>query len=136
MKPVFERTDFLVNIHIMKLKFFVNVYDDYDDKTRKAIEAHFGLDRLFSQEELEEFAKTLPERYKSYILEQFDNVKDVDLSEAEVATMKKEIMIEQRAVVKLADNSERRTRMTFFVTLDFNSLCDSIEYLYGERERS
>ena len=45
-------------------------------------------------------------------------------------------MIEQRAVVKLADNSERRTRMTFFVTLDFNSLCDSIEYWYGERERS
>ena len=120
----------------MKLKFFVNVYDDFDDKTRKAIEAHFGLDRLFNQEELEEFAKTLPGQYKSYILEQFDNVKDVDISETEVALMKKEIMIEQRAVVKLADNSERRTRMTFFVTLDFNSLCDSIEYLYGERERS
>ena len=66
----------------------------------------------------------------------FDNVKDVDLSETEVAPMKKEIMIEQRAVVKLADNSERRTRMTFFVTLDFNSLCDSIEYWYGMRERS
>lgn len=133
---LFERTSFLVNIHIMKLNFFVNVYDDFDDKTRKAIEAHFGLDRLFSQEELEEFAKTLPGQYKSYILEQFDNVKDVELSETEVAPMKKEIMIEQRAVVKLADNSERRTRMTFFVTLDFNSLCDSIEYLYGERERS
>ena len=41
----------------MKLNFFVNVYDDFDDKTRKAIEAHFGLDRLFNQEELEEFAK-------------------------------------------------------------------------------
>ena len=38
---------------------------------QKAIEAHFGLDKLFSQEELEEFAKTLPEQYKSYILEQF-----------------------------------------------------------------
>ena len=136
MKPVFEKTGFLVNIYIMKLKFFVNVYDDYDDKTRKAIEAHFGLDRLFSQEELEEFAKTLPGQYKSYILEQFDNVKDVELSETEVAPMKKEIMIEQRAVVKLADNSERRTRMTFFVTLDFNSLCDNIEYWYGMRERS
>ena len=133
---LFEMICFLVNIHIMKLKFFVNVYDDYDDKTRKAIEAYFGLDRLFNQEELEEFARTLPGQYKSYILEQFDNVKDVDISETEVATMKKEIMIEQRAVVKLADNSERRTRMTFFVTLDFNSLCDSIEYLYGERERS
>ena len=108
----------------MKLNFFVNVYDDFDDKTRKAIEAHFGLDKLFSQEELDDFAKTLPEQYKSYIIEQFDNVKDVDLSETEVAPMKKEIMIEQRAVVKLADNSERRTRMTFFVTLDFNSLCD------------
>ena len=116
----------------MKLNFFVNVYDDFDDKTRKAIEAHFGLDKLFSQEELEEFAKTLPEQYKSYILEQLD----VDLSFTEVAPMKKEIMIEQRAVVKLADNSERRTRMTFFVTLDFNSLCDSIEYWYGMRERS
>ena len=132
---LFEMICFLVNIYIMKLKFFVNIYDDYDDKTRKAIEAHFGLEKLFSQEELEEFAKTLPEQYKSYILEQFDNVKDVDLSETEVASMKKEIMIEQRAVVKLADNSERRTRMTFFVTLDFNSLYDSIEYLYGERER-
>ena len=120
----------------MKLNFFVNVYDDFDNKTRKAIEAHFGLDKLFSQEELEEFAKTLPEQYKSYILEQFDNVKDIDLSETEVALMKKEIMIEQRATVKLADNSERKTRMTFFVTLDFNSLCDSIEYWYGMRERS
>lgn len=120
----------------MKLNFFVNVYDDFDDKTRKAIEAHFGLDKLFSQEELEEFAKTLPEQYKSYILEQFDNVKDVDLSEPEVALMKKEIMIEQRAIVKLADNSERKTRMTFFVTLDFNSLCDNIEYFYEKRERS
>ena len=129
MKPVFERMSFLVNIHIMKLKFFVNVYDDYDDKTRKAIEAHFGLDRLFNQEELKEFARTLPGQYKLYILEQFDNVKDVDISETEVALMKKEIMIEQRAVVKLADNSERRTRMTFFVTLDSNSL-------YEERERS
>ena len=133
---LFERIFFLVNIYTMKLKFFVNVYDDFDDKTRKAIEAHFGLDKLFSQEELDDFAKTLPEQYKSYIIEQFDNVKDVDLSETEVAPMKKEIMIEQRAVVKLADNSERRTRMTFFVTLDFNSLCDSIEYWYGERERS
>ena len=120
----------------MKLNFFVNVYDDYDDKTRKAIEAHFGLGNLFSQEELEEFARTLPEQYKSYIIEQFDNVKDVDLSETEVASMKKEIMIEQRAVVRLADNSERKTRMTFFVTLDFNSLCDNIECLYGKRERS
>ena len=133
---LFEMICFLVNIHIMKLNFFVNVYDDFDDKTRKAIESHFGLDKLFSQEELEEFAKTLPEQYKSYILEQFDNVKDVDISETEVALMKKEIMIEQRAVVKLADNSERRTRMTFFVTLDFNSLCDNIEYWYGIRERS
>ena len=131
-----ERICFLVNIYIMKLNFFVNVYDDYDDETRKSIEAHFGLDKLFSQEELEDFAKTLPEQYKSYILEQFDNVKDVDLSETEVAPMKKEIMIEQRAVVKLADDSERRTRMTFFVTLDFNSLCDNIEYWYGKRERS
>ena len=120
----------------MKLNFFVNVYDDFDDKTRKAIEAHFGLDKLFSQEELEEFAKTLPEQYKSYILEQFDNVKDIDISETEVALMKKEIMIEQRATVKLADNSERKTRMTFFVTLDFTSLCDNIEYWYGKRERS
>ena len=133
---LFERTSFLVNIYIMKLNFFVNVYDDFDDKTRKAIEAHFGLDRLFSQEELEEFAKTLPERYKSYILERFDNVKDVDISETEIAPVTKEIMIEQRAVVRLADNSERRTRMTFFVTLDFNSLCDNIEYWYGMRERS
>ena len=120
----------------MKLNFFVNVYDDFDDKTRKAIEAHFGLGKLFSQEELEDFAKTLPEQYKSYILEHFDNVKDVEISETEIAPVTKEIMIEQRAVVKLADNSECRTRMTFFVTLDFNSLCDNIEYWYGKREGS
>ena len=120
----------------MKLNFFVNVYDDFDDKTRKAIEAHFGLAKLFSQEELEEFVKTLPEQYKSYILEQFDNVKDVEISETEIAPVTKEIMIEQRAVVKLADNSECRTRMTFFVTLDFDSLCDNIEYWYEKRERS
>ena len=120
----------------MKLNFFVNVYDDFDDKTRKAIEAHFDLDKLFSQEELEEFTKTLPEQYKSYILEHFDNVKDVDISETEIVPVTKEIMIEQRAVVKFDDSSECKTRMTFFVTLDFNSLCDSIEYWYGMRERS
>ena len=47
--------------------------------------------------------------------------------------MKKEIMIEQRAVVDLADTGKRKTRMTFFVTLDFNSLCDNIEYWYGKK---
>ena len=133
---LFEMTCFLVNIHIMKLRFFVNMYDDYDDKTRKAIEAHFGLDKLFSQEELEEFVKTLSEQYKSYIIEQFDNVKNVDISEIEIAPVTKEIMIEQRAVVEFADNSKYKTRMTFFVTLDFTSLCDNIEYWYGKRERS
>ena len=113
----------------MKLKFFVNVYDDYDDyddKTREAIEAYYGLDKLFSQEELDEFIKTLPERLKQYVIEKKAGVYKVESKETVVSVLKKEVTIEQISTILFSEDSKQEIRQTFFVSLDYDSLYDSL----------
>lgn len=114
----------------MKLEFFVNTYGHYyDDEKQNGIEGHFGLNKLFTQEQLEEFVQTLPEQYRVYVLDQYDDVKEVKLGETEVSCIEKRIIIEQSAVIKFTDNSKLKVSEKFTVTMDYNSLYDCIESL-------
>ena len=115
----------------MNLKFFINTYGHYfDDEKQNGIEGHFGLDKLFTQEQLEEFVKTLPEKYKDYVLDQYDDVKIVKSGKTEVScSYEKKIIIEQNAIVEFTDGNKLQVSEKFTVTMDYNSLYDCIESL-------
>lgn len=115
----------------MKLLFFVNTYGFYDGEKRDKIEGYFGLDRLFTQEQLEDFVKNLPERYKSYALDCIDDVCSVESGETVIHLSDKKTIIEQTATVKFTDDCKMTIGEKFVVTLDYislyDSLCDSLQ---------
>lgn len=114
----------------MNLQFFINTYGCYfDDEKQNGIESHFGLDKLFTQEQLEEFVKTLPEKYRDYVLGQYDDIKMVKSGKTEVSCLEKKIIIEQNAVVEFTDGDKLQVSEKFTVTMDYNSLYDCIESL-------
>lgn len=115
----------------MKLEFFINTYGYYyDDEKQNGIEGHFGLNKLFTQEQLEEFVKTLPEKYKDYVFGQYDDIKMVKSGKTEVScSHEKRIIIEQNAIVEFTDGSKLQVSEKFTVTMDYDSLCDCIESL-------
>ena len=117
---------FLVNIHTMELKFFVNTSGYYDSEKRDKIESHFGLEKLFSQEQLEDFVKSLPELYKSYVLDYFEDVCNVELGETVIHLSDKKTIIEQQATIEFTDNFRKEIGEKFTVTMDYISLYDSL----------
>jgi hypothetical protein len=117
---------FLVNIHIMELKFFVNTFGYYDGEKRDKIESHFGLDKLFSQEQLEDFVKNLPELYKSYVLECIEDVYSVESGETVIHMSEKKTIIEQKATINFTDDCRQPISEKFTVTMDYTSLYDSL----------
>lgn len=116
---------FLVNIHIMELKFFVNTFGYYGEN-RDKIEKHFGLDKLFNQEQLEDFVKNLPELYKSYVLECIEDVYNVELGETVIHLSEKKTIIEQKATINFTDDCRQPISEKFTVTMDYISLYDSL----------
>lgn len=117
---------FLVNIHTMELKFFVNTFGYYDDEKRDKIEAHFGLEKLFNQEQLGDFVKNLPELYKSYVLECIEDVYNVESSETVILLSEKKTIIEQKATIYFTDGCKQPISEKFTVTMDYISLYDSL----------
>lgn len=127
--PVKMAGYFSVNIHFMELRFFINLFNYYDDEKRNSIENHFGLDRLFTQDGLKEFIKTLPEQYNSYVLEHFDDVLKFESGATEISFFDKRVVVEQKAFVEFEGIGEQEMREVFVVTFDYDSLYDVIQSL-------
>lgn len=113
----------------MELRFFINLFNYYDDEKRNTIENHFGLDRLFTQDELKKFIKTLPEQYNSYVLENFDDVLKFESGATEISFFDKRVIVEQKAFVEFEGIGEQEMREVFIVTFDYDSLYDVIQSL-------
>lgn len=115
----------------MRLQFFINTYSYYNGEKRDKIEGHFGLDKLFTQEQLEDFVKNLPERYKSYVLDTIEDAYRVESGETVIHLSDKKTIIEQEATIEFADDCRQKIGEKFVVTLDYislyDSLCDSLQ---------